>query len=73
MAESLQIPNDVSSRAGASERVPKQVRLAAWLAVFGAVVIAGVASLTPTWSVAGACISVAVMMAVTCYAMVRHR
>lgn len=56
-----------------SDRVPKQVRLAAWLAVLGAAVAAGVASLTPIWCVAAACISVAAMMAVVCYAIVRYR
>ncbi len=56
-----------------SERIPKQVRLAAWLAVLGAIVAAGTASATPLWPVAAASISVALMMAVVCYAIVRYR
>jgi len=73
MTDSSQSPNEKSLGGDTAERVPKQVRLAAWLAVFGAVVAAGVASLTPIWCVAGACISVAAMMAVVCYAIVRYR
>jgi hypothetical protein len=56
-----------------SERIPKQVRLAAWLAVFGAAVTAGTASATPIWCVAAACISIAAMIAVVCYAILRYR
>ncbi len=73
MSESTQSPNEKSLTGDASERVPKQVRWAAWLAVFGTVVTAGVASATPIWPVAAACISVAAMTAVVCYAIVRYR
>lgn len=62
-----------SASGDSSERVPKQVRLAAWLAVFGAAVTAGTASGTPIWCVAAASMSVAAMMAVVCYAIVRYR
>ena len=56
-----------------SERIPKQVRLAAWLAVLGTAVTAGTASATPIWPVAAASMSVAFMMTVVCYALVRYR
>lgn len=56
-----------------SERIPKQVRLAAWLAVLGAAVAAGTASATTIWPIAAASMSVAFMMAVVCYAIVRYR
>lgn len=56
-----------------SECIPKQVKLAAWLAVFGAVVAAGTASATTIWPVAAASMSVPFMMAVVCYAIVRYR
>ena len=73
MTNSPQNPNDTPPGGETSNRVPKQVRLAAWLAVFGAIVTAGVASATPIWCVAAACISIAAMMAVVCYAIVRYR
>ena len=73
MADSPESPNEKPLSSDTNERVPKQVRLAAWLAAFGAIVAAGVASLTPIWCVAAACISVAAMMAVVCYAIVRYR
>jgi hypothetical protein len=56
-----------------SECIPKQVRLAAWLAVLGAAVTAGTASATTIWPVAAASMSVALMMAVVCYAIVKYR
>ncbi len=68
-----QTQDERASSGNTSERIPKQVRLAAWLAVFGAVVTAGTASATTIWPVAAACISVAFMMAVVCYAIVRYR
>jgi len=56
------------------------VWLAAWLAVVGAVVTAVVAivneggpSAAQMWSVAVPCISVAAMMAIVCYAIVKFR
>ncbi len=65
--------NEKSLCSDTSERVPKQVRLAAWLAVFGAAVTAGTASATTIWPVAAASVSVALMMAVVCYAIVKYR
>ncbi len=56
-----------------SERIPKQVRLAAWLAVLSSVGVAGTASATTIWPVAAASMSVALMMTVVCYAIVRYR
>ncbi len=63
-----------------SERIPKQVRLAAWLAVLGAVlttvvalVNGGISSGKQIWSVAAPCIAIAGMTAVVCYAIVRYR
>jgi len=73
MLDSPPIPSEKSLSANVSERIPKQVKLGAWLSVFGAVVSAGAASATPIWPVAGACIGVAGMMAVVCYAVVRYR
>ena len=64
--------NEKAASSDTSERIPKQVRLAAWLAVFGAVVTAGTASATPIWCVAAASMSVALMMAVVCYAIVKY-
>ncbi len=58
---------------GCSERIPKQVRLAAWLTVFGAVVTAGTASATPLSPVAAASMSVALMIAIVSYAIVKYR
>ena len=54
------------------ERIPKQVKLAAWLAVFTALVIGGVAAATP-WNTTGPCIGIAVMMAVVCFAIIKYR
>ncbi len=66
--------------ADASHRIPKRVWLAAGLAVFGTLVTAVVAILNESpgsagqiWSVAAPCISLAAMIAVVCYAIVRHR
>jgi len=73
MADSPQSPNEKSLSGDTSERVPKQMRLAACLAVFGAAVTAGGGSATPIWCVARACISVAAMIAVVCYALLRYR
>lgn len=63
-----------------SHRVPKRVWLAAWLAVFGAVlatvvalVNGGISHSTHIWSVAAPCLSLAGMIAVVCYAIVRYR
>jgi hypothetical protein len=73
MEQSTQQKNGESPSNDPNERVPKQVRLAAWLAVFGAIVVGGVASATPIDCIAGPCIAIAVMMAVVCYAIVRFR
>ena len=66
--ENIEPPNNK-----ANERIPKQVKLAAWLAVFGAIIIGGVASATPVEPIAGPCIGIAVMMAIVCFAIIRYR
>jgi len=80
MTTSPQSQNEKSLRSESSQRVPKRVWLAAWLALVGAVVTEIVAivneggpSATQMWSVAAPCISVAAMMAVVCYAIVKYR
>ncbi len=65
--------NEKAIGGNSGERIPKQVRLAAWLAVFGAAVTAGTASATTIWPVAAASMSVGFMMAVVCYAIIRYR
>ena len=56
-----------------NDRIPRQVWLAAWLAIFGAIMVGGIASATPIEPIAGPCIGIAVMMAIVCYAMIRYR
>ena len=64
-----------------SHRIPKRVWLAAGLAICGAVLTAAVAMVNESpgegagqiWSVAAPCISIAAMVAVVCYAIVRCR
>ena len=80
MINSPQNPKEKSPSNETSERIPKQVWLAAWLAVVGAVVAGavaivngGVTSATHLWSVGVPCFSIAGMMAVVCYAIVRYR
>ena len=72
--------NEKAVSGNTSHCIPKQVWLSAWLAVFGAAVAAaiaivngGVTSASQMWSVAAPCISVALMMAVVCWAIVRYR
>jgi hypothetical protein len=72
MEPSPQETNVESPKNEQNERVPKQVKLAAWLAVFGAIMVGGVASATPVEPIAGPCIGIAVMMAIVCYAIVRY-
>jgi len=62
------------------DRVPKQVWLAVWFAVFGAMATAavaivngGVSHATHLWSVGAPCIGIAALTAVVCYALVRYR
>ena len=55
------------------ERIPKQVKLAAWLSVFGAIMTGGIASATPVEHIVGPCIGIAVMMAVVCFAIIKYR
>ena len=73
MEPSPQETNVESPNKEPKERIPKQVKLAAWLAVFGAILVGGVASATPLEPIAGPCIGIAVMMAIVCYAIVRYR
>jgi len=60
-------------RTDVSDAVPRRVRLACWLAGVGGAVVLGVASATPVWPVAGACISVAAMLALVCCCIVKYR
>ena len=65
----------------ASHRIPKRVWLAAGLALVGAILTAAVAMVNESpgggagqmWSVAAPSISIAAMVAVVCYAIVRYR
>ncbi len=72
--------NEKAESTGTSERIPKRVWLAAGLALIGAILTAAVAMVNETpgggsgqmWSVAAPCLSLAGMMAIVCYAVVRY-
>ncbi len=81
----MQIQTETQNEKGASsdtsERIPKRMWLAASLALVGAILTAVVAIVNESpgegagqmWSVAAPCISLAGMIAVVCYGIVRYR
>ena len=74
MELSSQQQNIESPNKEPKDRIPRQVWLAAWLTVFGTVMLGIVAFVASEGEpVAGPCIGIAVIMSVVCYAIVRYR
>lgn len=73
--------NEKAASSDTSEHISKRVWLAAGLALVGAILTAAVAIVNESpgggagqmWSVAAPCLSLAAMIAVVCYAIVRRR